>query len=551
MLVDLYATPCTAAALIATTALVLLYGRQTKTHKKPRPARDVRLKGGERCVVSGVALGLPGTRRRVFDPNNFALLRDGTNLLERVDAAGVRAMVRRNVARLRKEKDGTATKLPVTASNGIAVSSRLGVFDLSKEYGVPAPLVKTMGRATQLAVAAGLEALKDAGLIECIDGRWTQLPESLRDGTGVIYATSFPALDAALGEVAKFGDPRRRPTSELLDALASRVDPENQELQAALHLLRAKAQEAQKPYAFDRKFLFKVLCLANSQLAQLVKARGPNLQTNAACAGTTQAVSLAQDLIRAGRCDRVIVVSGDDASGDALMPWVGNGFAALGAASIARDPTQVARPFDRRRSGMVVGAGACGLVIERAAHGGPPCAAPRSSGRPRRARCRVVDSLVSNSAFHGAAMCAQHIASELEAFLQLVERKHGITRAQIATQGVYLSHETGTHATPASSCASNEVQALRKCFGGDLLSHLRLVNTKALTGHPMAVGIEDVIAAYALSKNCALPPRPAGCVADANLGPGLCFADDRSAQYALRFAAGFGSQVAFVLYAAA
>ena len=98
MLVDLYAAPYTAAALIATTALALLYGRQTKTQKKPRPARDVRLKGGERCVVSGVALGLPGTRRRVFDPNNFALLRDGTNLLERVDAAGVRAMVRRNVA---------------------------------------------------------------------------------------------------------------------------------------------------------------------------------------------------------------------------------------------------------------------------------------------------------------------------------------------------------------------------------------------------------------------------------------------------------------------
>ena len=192
--------------------------------------------------------------------------------------------------------------------------------------------------------------------------------------------------------------------------MAARVDPENQDLQAALHLLRAKAQECQRPYAFDRKFLFKVLCLANSQLAQLVKARGPNLQTNAACAGTTQAVALAQDLIRAGRCDRVVVVSGDDASGDALMPWVGNGFAALGAASIAKDASSIARPFDKRRSGMVVGAGACGLVIERASS---------VATRQRRARCRVVESLVSNSAFHGAAMRATHIASELEAFLQL------------------------------------------------------------------------------------------------------------------------------------
>ena len=146
-----------------------------------------------------------------------------------------------------------------------------------------------MGRATQFAVAAGLECMKDAGLIPSVDG---QLPEGLRDGTGIIYATSFPALDAAIGEISKYGDPRRRPTSELLDALAARVDPENQDLQAALHLLRAKAQECQRPYAFDRKFLFKVLCLANSQLAQLVKAGGPNLQSNAACAGTTQAVAL-------------------------------------------------------------------------------------------------------------------------------------------------------------------------------------------------------------------------------------------------------------------
>ena len=535
MLVDLYAAPYTAAALITTTVLALLYGRERTKAKGPR-ARTVRLPGGEKCVVSGVALGLPGTRRRVFDPSNFAVLREGTNLLEKVDAAGVKAMLRRNVARLRKEH-GKATKLPITEENGIAVSARLGVFDLSRDYGVPEPLVKTMGRATQLAVAAGLECMKDAGLIQSVDG---QLPESLRDGTGIIYATSFPALDAAVGEISKYGDPRRRPTSELLDALAARVDPENQDLQAALHLLRAKAQECQRPYAFDRKFLFKVLCLANSQLAQLVKARGPNLQTNAACAGTTQAVALAQDLIRAGRCDRVVVVSGDDASGDALMPWVGNGFAALGAASIAKDASSIARPFDKRRSGMVVGAGACGLVIERASSVGT---------RQRRARCRVVESLVSNSAFHGAAMCATHIASELEAFLQLVERKHGIPRSAIA-RGVYLSHETGTHATPSSSCAHNEVQALRACFGDDL-NELRLVNTKALTGHPMAVGVEDAVAAYALSRNVSFPPRPPNCVADPNLGSALRFADRRPARYALRFAAGFGSQVAFVLYASA
>ena len=81
------------------------------------------------------------------------------------------------------------------------------------------------------------------------------------------------------------------------------------------------------------------------------------------------------------------------------------------------------------------------------------------------------------------------------------------------------------------------------------MNELRLVNTKALTGHPMAVGVEDAVAAYALSRNVSFPPRPPNCVADPNLGSSLRFADRRPARYALRFAAGFGSQVAFVLYA--
>ena len=57
-------------------------------------------------------------------------------------------------------------------------------------------------------------------------------------------------------------------------------------------------------YEFNRKLLFKLLVMANTQLAELVKARGPNFHINAACAGTTAAIALAQDWMRAGRCRR-------------------------------------------------------------------------------------------------------------------------------------------------------------------------------------------------------------------------------------------------------
>lgn len=52
-----------------------------------------------------------------------------------------------------------------------------------------------------MSVAAGLEALKDAGIVTGEgEGGW-MLPGHMRDTTGVMYASSFPALDAAIGEV--------------------------------------------------------------------------------------------------------------------------------------------------------------------------------------------------------------------------------------------------------------------------------------------------------------------------------------------------------------
>jgi len=77
------------------------------------------------------------------------------------------------------------------------------------------------------------------------------------------------------------------------------------------------------PYEFDRKFLFRVLVLGNAQLAQLAGCRGPNTQTNAACAGTTQAIGMAQDMLISGRAQRVVVVAGDNGSGGTLLPWLG------------------------------------------------------------------------------------------------------------------------------------------------------------------------------------------------------------------------------------
>ena len=118
---------------------------------------------------------------------------------------------------------------------------------------------------------------------------------------------------------------------------------------------------------------------------------------------------------------------------------------------------------------------------------------------------RLLVTQYSNSAFHDAALNHTHIALELERLLANVEWVHGVEKAEVATHGVYLSHEMSTHASPAASYAGNEVAALRQAFGDELLSKLLILNTKGFTGHPMWVSFEDVATVEVLMRQV-VPP---------------------------------------------
>lgn len=156
-----------------------------------------------------------------------------------------------------------------------------------------------------VAVAAGFEALKAAGLVS---GRTNDpaewiLPEEFQERTGIVYASSFPAMDAAIGEVMRFLQSKTinaADTHTLISSLRQRLENTHGELikddldaLEKIQKLTGTVHERQHrgshdEYLFDRKFLFRVLVLGNAQLAQLTGCRGPNTQTNAACAGTTQ-----------------------------------------------------------------------------------------------------------------------------------------------------------------------------------------------------------------------------------------------------------------------
>ena len=74
-------------------------------------------------------------------------------------------------------------------------------------------------------------------------------------------------------------------------------------------------------------------------------------------------------MIQVGRAERMIVVAGDNAASDTLMPWLGNGFRALGAATISSKITDAAIPFNGRRRGMILGGGIKSAREEKVALG--------------------------------------------------------------------------------------------------------------------------------------------------------------------------------------
>jgi len=105
---------------------------------------------------------------------------------------------------------------------------------------------------------------------------------------------------------------------------------------------------------------------------------------------------------------------------------------------------------------------------------------------------------------------------------------------------VFVSHETYTPARGGSAAA--EIHALRQVFGEDA-DRIVIANTKGFTGHPMGVGLEDVLAVKALETGI-VPPVPNFKDADPELGSlNLSKGGEHPVYYALRLAAGFGSQI--------
>jgi beta-ketoacyl-acyl-carrier-protein synthase II len=175
--------------------------------------------------------------------------------------------------------------------------------------------LRRLDRNVVLALAAGKEALADAGLDE--DGYSS-------DRVGIVFGSAIGGLIGIMeqGEVLRERGP-------------DRISP---------------------------NFIQNVLVdSASGQLAISLGLKGVNYAPVSACATGSDALGQAAELVRRGDADAVLA-GGTEAC---IHPLILAGFCAMrGLAAEEEDPPRASRPFDATRAGFVMGEGACALVVE-------------------------------------------------------------------------------------------------------------------------------------------------------------------------------------------
>ncbi|HET6343969.1 MAG TPA: acyltransferase domain-containing protein, partial [Myxococcota bacterium] len=295
-------------------------------------------------VVSGMAVALPSAEPvgKVGD-DLFGRLLDGENFIHPLNEDTRRAILDKNVIRLNKA-GGEFTPLK-ELSEVIQLVARMGEVDLVRDYGIDGALADALDDTGKLAIAVGIDALRDAGLPlarryretstgKRLPDRWA-LPPALAKRTGVVMASAFPGLDKVIDEVSRHAAAvAARRSADTLESFVEewagtlRDPSEAARLRAAYRERVGALRDEAALYAFNRKFLLRVLSLGHAQVAQTILAQGPNTQINAACASGTQAMGIADDWLRQGRCDRVLIVSCDNVTSETSLPWFAAAFLA-------------------------------------------------------------------------------------------------------------------------------------------------------------------------------------------------------------------------------
>ena len=232
-------------------------------------------------------------------------------------------------------------------------------------------------------------------------------------------------------------------------------------------------------------FVTKLIAnIAGGQIAIKWDLQGSNQTVNSACASATDAIGLALRVIQSGTAD-IMVAGGTEAS---IRDLPLAGFSKIRALCNTADPPQSAsRPFDKDRSGFIMGEGAGIIVLETEEHA-------KSRGA----------TILGELAGYGSTNDAFHVTQPSEGGAGAVKAM------QLAMEDAGAEPEEvdyiNAHGTSTPFNDKNETVAIKTVFG-DHARKLKISSTKSMTGHLLGAsgGIEVIAALKAIEKQI-IPP---------------------------------------------
>ena len=223
--------------------------------------------------------------------------------------------------------------------------------------------------------------------------------------------------------------------------------------------------------------------MATGNVAIELGLKGESFAVVTACAGGTHSIGEAYRLIKHGYQDAVLA-GGTEAS---ITPTGIAGFSNMKALCQSTDKTRASIPFDKERSGFVMGEGAGILVLEELEHA-------------KKRNAKIYAELVG----YGASSDAYHITSPApngEGGARAM--KNAIIDAKIKPEEItYINaHGTSTHLN--DSCETSAV----KIALGNASQKVMISSTKGNTGHLLgaAGGVEAVVCVKAIEDSF-IPP---------------------------------------------
>ncbi|MDA8082925.1 MAG: beta-ketoacyl-[acyl-carrier-protein] synthase family protein [Nitrospiraceae bacterium] len=190
---------------------------------------------------------------------------------------------------------------------------------------------------------------------------------------------------------------------------------------------------------------------------------GFNSTVTTACASATQAIGIGFRAVQRGDADLIVAGGADSMINPVGLIF----FVLLGAAAVSReDPATVCRPFDRKRSGLVMGEGAGFAVLEEESH---------AIARSARIYAEVCGYGSSMDAYQVTAPHPKGAGAE-------ISMRRALQDASVGAEGIdYINaHGTSTKLNDAA-----ETTAIKAVFGAQA-PKIAISSSKSLIGHLLA-----------------------------------------------------------------